>query len=69
MDFFTCPTPPEPIGTYRFYMGGGMHGTTPIYGTRDQFLPLVGETAFQVQIKGFGGLYWINVKKDDITLK
>jgi hypothetical protein len=67
MDFTTYDVLPSQIGSYRLYMGGGLWGSIPIYGTRNELLD-VGDM-FQVQIKGFGGLYWINVNKDDISLK
>lgn len=53
------------IGHYKQSIGSGMFCKLPVYGTRNQFLPLVGRTMFQVQIMYLGSLVWINTDEEN----
>lgn len=59
------------IGSLKVQVSGGpnpLYGSRPIYGTRDEYLPLAKRTMFQVLIAFLGTPMWINVERGDVTL-
>lgn len=59
----------KPIGTHRHTVMGGpniVKADSPIYDKRNQFLPSIGRTMFQVQTCFLGSLIWINVNSEDV---
>lgn len=64
MDFSTINIEaPKAIGYYRSIAGVNQ----PVYGRRYQHLPqaISDQPYHQVQVAGWGGLYWINVDESD----
>ena len=63
-----------PIGRHRFILGYTrpdeeiLYGHRPIFGQRQQYLPLVGRMACQVLILAYGDYVWINVDPQNICL-
>lgn len=61
----------QPIGTYRYIAAGGLeplYATTPVYGHRSEYLPMIGRYALQVLVRYIGDWAWVNANRGDVTL-